>query len=102
VLAFFIYGDIKSCNKSTTGRTWPNSHHRKPVSQGFCRQLLEPFDSEGQAKDFWGEAPSIIILDSIDTITLLKQSDAIQTLNRDNTDNPQHRKMFFVFDCHAE
>ena len=46
------------------------------VSQDLSRQLLEPFYSEASAKEFWKEAPStIIILDSTDNITQLKDSD---------------------------
>ena len=46
------------------------------VSQDLQHRLLEPFDSETSAKEFWQEAPStIIILDSSDSITTLKGSD---------------------------
>ena len=48
----------------------------EPVSHDLYRQLLEPFDSEGEAKNFWEEAPStLIILDPTDNITQLKESD---------------------------
>ena len=47
------------------------------VSQDLHHQLLEPFDSKASAKQFWKEAPStIIILDSTDSITSLKGSEA--------------------------
>lgn len=46
------------------------------VSQDLFEQLLEPFDSEGEAKGFWDETFStVIILDPIDNITSLKESD---------------------------
>ena len=46
------------------------------VSQDLHQQLLQPFDSLGEAKEFWQEAPStIIILDPSDTIAQLKDSD---------------------------
>ena len=48
----------------------------KAVSQDLLHQLLQPFDSVGEAKDFWEEAPStIIILDPTETIAQLKDSD---------------------------
>ena len=44
------------------------------VSQDLYRQLLEPFDSEASAKDFWDETSStLIILDPNDTISELQQ-----------------------------
>ena len=47
------------------------------VSQDLQHRLLEPFDSEASAKQFWEEAPStIIILDHTDSITALKESEA--------------------------
>ena len=47
------------------------------VSQDLHRQLLEPFDSEASAKEFWKEAPStIIILAPSDSIKDLKQDSA--------------------------
>ena len=47
------------------------------VAQDLQHRLLEPFDSTGEAKEFWEEAPStIIILDPSDNITQLKGSDA--------------------------
>ena len=46
------------------------------VSHDLHRQLTLPFESEQEAKDFWGEAPSsIIILESTDTIDALRISD---------------------------
>ena len=48
----------------------------EPVAQDLYGQLLEPFDSAGKAKDFWDETFStIIILNSRDSITALKESD---------------------------
>ena len=39
------------------------------VAQDLQRRLLEPFDSEASAKEFWQETPStIIILDPLDSI----------------------------------
>ena len=39
------------------------------LAQDLFGQLLQPFDSAGEAKEFWQEAPStIIILDPSDTI----------------------------------
>ena len=46
------------------------------VSQDLFLRLLESFDSVGEAKAFWREASStIIILDTTDNITQLKESD---------------------------
>ena len=48
----------------------------KTVTQDLHKQLLEPFDSSGEAKQFWREAPStVIILDPTDSIEDIKQSD---------------------------
>ena len=47
------------------------------VAQDLQRRLLEPFDSEASAKDFWSESSTtLIILDPTDSITALKGSDA--------------------------
>ena len=47
------------------------------IAQDLQLRLLEPFDNEAAAKNFWQEAPStIIILDGADSITALKGSDA--------------------------
>ena len=58
---------------------WPDKAEialPEEVSQDLQRQLLEPFDSVGEAKQFWQEAPStIIILAPTDNITQLKESD---------------------------
>ncbi len=41
----------------------------KTVPQDLYHRLLEPFDSETSAKDFWKESPTtIIILDHSDSI----------------------------------
>ena len=49
----------------------------EPVAQDLYKQLLEPFDSEVQAKEFWDEtSTTLIILDPTDSITALKESDA--------------------------
>jgi len=46
------------------------------VAEDLCRQLLEPFEDESSAKEFWKEAPStIIILDPLDSIKSLKGGD---------------------------
>ena len=37
---------------------WPDKAELtlpEPVIQDFCSQLLEPFDSEGEAQEFWAE-----------------------------------------------
>lgn len=48
----------------------------KPVSQDLYKQLLEPFDSEDEAKEFWRETYcTLIILDNTDSITQLKEGD---------------------------
>ena len=49
----------------------------KAVSQDLLHHLLQPFDSAGEAKEFWNETSStLIILYSSDSITALKDSDA--------------------------
>ena len=49
----------------------------EPVSQDLQRRLLEPFDSERDAKVFWDETSStVIVLDRADTIADLKQDSA--------------------------
>ena len=46
-----------------------------PVSQDIYSQLLEPFDSVGDAKEFWEETSStVIILDRTDTIDALHRN----------------------------
>ena len=46
------------------------------VAQDLQRQLLEPFDSEGEAQEFCQETYStLIILDHTDSITVLKESE---------------------------
>ena len=46
------------------------------VSQDLYKQLLEPFDSRGEAKEFWKETfCSLIILENSDNIIDLKGSD---------------------------
>ncbi len=46
------------------------------LAQDLFEQLLQPFGSVGEAKQFWKEAPStLIILDPLDSITALKESD---------------------------
>ena len=52
------------------------------VSQDLYHQLLEPFDSEAAAREFWNESSTtIIILDPTDNITQLKESDAWNQVN---------------------
>ena len=47
------------------------------LAQDLQHRLLEPFDSESSAKEFWEETSStIIILDPSDSITSLKGSEA--------------------------
>ena len=47
------------------------------VSQDLFLRLIEPFDSESAAKNFWNESSTtLIILDPTDSITALKGSDA--------------------------
>ena len=49
---------------------------QKTLAQDLHRQLLEPFDSAGEAKAFWEETSStIIILDPTDSINDLEESD---------------------------
>ena len=46
------------------------------VAQDLFLQLLQPFDSVGEAKKFWNEtSTTLIILDPSDTIAQLKDSD---------------------------
>ena len=58
---------------------WPDTadlHFPKAVDRDIHRQLLEPFDSVGEAKDFWEETScTLIILTPSDTIEDLKRSD---------------------------
>jgi hypothetical protein len=49
------------------------------VAQDLYRQLLEPFDSEGEAKDFWDETSS--------TLIILDPTDSINGLHRDSSWN---------------
>ena len=52
------------------------------VAQDLHQRLLEPFDSEASAKQFWKEASStLIILDHTDSITALKESEAWNQLD---------------------
>ena len=47
-----------------------------PVAQDLYRRLLEPFNSVSEAKEFWDEtSTTLIILDPTDNITQLKESD---------------------------
>ena len=47
------------------------------VSQDLHQQLLLPFNSEDEAKEFWRETYcNLIILDPTDNITQIKESDA--------------------------
>lgn len=47
------------------------------VSQDLQHQLLEPFDSIGEAKDFWDEtSTTLIILNHSDSISELNQNSA--------------------------
>ena len=59
---------------------WPDTAELslpEPVAQDLYRQLLEPFDSEASAKEFWDEtSTTIIILDPTDSIKRLKQDSA--------------------------
>ena len=49
----------------------------KTVTQDLHRHLLEPFDSKREAKEFWNESSTtLIILDDNDNITQLKESEA--------------------------
>ena len=58
---------------------WPDTAKLalpETVARDLYNQLMEPFDSEGEAKEFWDESPStVIILDPSDSITALKGSD---------------------------
>ena len=59
---------------------WPDATKlalSEAVAKELYRQLLEPFDSEREAKEFWNETSStIIILDPNDSIKHLQQTDA--------------------------
>ena len=59
---------------------WPDAAKltlSEAVSHDLYRQLLEPFDSIEEAKDFWNESSTtLIILDPSDSITQLKENDA--------------------------
>ena len=47
------------------------------VTRDLQHRLLEPFDSEASAKQFWNEtSTTLIILDHTDSITALKENDA--------------------------
>jgi hypothetical protein len=60
------------------------------VSKDIHQRLLEPFASEQEAKSFWQEAPStIIILDPTDSIETVQQDETIQfALTYPEYDNP--------------
>ena len=64
---------------------WPDTttlNLPKAVSQDIHLHLLEPFESEQDAIDFWGESPSsIIILDPTDTFVSLQHSDVWNTID---------------------
>ena len=48
----------------------------KTLAHDLHRRLLESFDSEGEAKEFWNETTTTLtILDPTDSITALKESD---------------------------
>ena len=59
---------------------WPDKAELtlpEAVSQDLHRRLLEPFDSQASAKEFWDEtSTTLIILDPADNIMQLKKSDA--------------------------
>ena len=56
---------------------WPDKTELalpETLAQDLQRRLLEPFDSEGEAKEFWAETYStVIILDHADSISDLQQ-----------------------------
>ena len=57
---------------------WPDEAELalpETVSQDLYKQLLQPFDSEGEVKDYWKETSS--------TTIILDRTDAIQELHRD-------------------
>ena len=59
---------------------WPDMSELslpETVSRDLQQRLLEPFDDESAAKEFWKEAPStLIILDPSDSINDLEESEA--------------------------
>jgi hypothetical protein len=59
---------------------WPDKTIQElpeTVSQDLYKHLLEPFEDESEAKEFWEEAPStIIILEPLDTIKQLEGDEA--------------------------
>ena len=63
---------------------WPDIHELKlpnSVAKEVWRQLLEPFETEEAAKEFWQEAPStFIVLDSGDSLSQLENSGAWQAI----------------------
>ena len=63
-----------------TINTWPNIKELalpETLAQDLQQRLLEPFDSEDEAKEFWDETSStLIILDPTDTINHLQQDSA--------------------------
>jgi len=67
-LAFFIYGD----QFMYTINHWPDITELilpGPIAEDLYRQLLEPFEDKTEAKAFWEESPStIIILEPLDSI----------------------------------
>ena len=57
---------------------WPDEAELllpEPVVQDLYGQLLEPFDSEGDAQEFWNETSS--------TVIILGPTDSINDLHRD-------------------
>lgn len=57
---------------------WPDTAEMtlpEPVSQDLFGQLLEPFDSEEEAQEFWAETYS--------TVIILDPTDSIEGLHRD-------------------
>ena len=63
---------------------WPNLatlELPEEVSQDILHHLLDPFESDQEALDFWQEAPSsIIILDPTDNIASLQQDDSCNAI----------------------
>ena len=59
---------------------WPDKAEPalpETLAQDLYGRLLEPFEDEASAKEFWDETPStLIILEPTDNIAQLKKSDA--------------------------
>ncbi len=54
----------------------------EPLTQDLHQQLLQPFDSEASAKEFWGKTSStIILLEPAENITQLQENDVYSEID---------------------